>query len=55
MNMSCKNHFKLQNSKTASWLKIQVDSIFLGDLYRPISSLQKVQKCKVKVKSENTK
>ena len=28
VNMSCKNHFKLQNSNTASWLKIQVDSIF---------------------------
>ena len=29
MNMSCENHFKLQNSNSASWLKIQVDSIFI--------------------------
>ena len=29
MNMSWKNHFKLQNFNTASWLKIKVDSIFL--------------------------
>ena len=27
--MSCKNPFKLQNSNTASYLKIQVDSIFI--------------------------
>ena len=27
--MSCENHFKLQNSNSASWLKIQVDSIFI--------------------------
>ena len=29
MNMSFNNHFKSQNSNTASWLKIQVDSIFI--------------------------
>ena len=29
MNMSCRNHVKFQNSNTASWLKIQVDSIFI--------------------------
>ena len=29
MNMSCKNHFKLQISNTTSELKIQVDSIFI--------------------------
>ena len=29
VNMSCKNHFILQNNNTANWLKIQVDSIFI--------------------------
>ena len=29
---SCKNHFKLQNSNTVSWLKIQVDSVFTYSL-----------------------
>ena len=27
--MSCKNHLKLENSNTTSWLKIRVDSIFI--------------------------
>ena len=27
--MSYKNHFQFQNTNTASWLKIRVDSIFI--------------------------
>ena len=29
MKMSCKIYFKLQDSNTVSWLKIQVDSMFI--------------------------
>ena len=29
MKMSCKSYFKLQDSNTVSWLKIQVDSMFI--------------------------
>ena len=56
--MSCKNHLELQNFSTASWLKIQVDSILIEQLVlswriewkvsvnrgltRPVSSLYKI-------------